>query len=82
MHIQKVNAIISICSKDSERKSTRAITLLQISQKRQLTITICQYHNAYINFSDFFSICSQESERKQNSDINKGPYLCTKNCEL
>ena len=29
--------------------------------------------NAYIKFGEILSICSQDIERKQNSDISQGP---------
>ena len=29
--------------------------------------------NAYIKFSEILSICFKDIERKQNSEINKGP---------
>ena len=32
--------------------------------------------NVYTKFSQILSIRSQDIVRKQNSDINKGPYLC------
>ena len=34
--------------------------------------------NAYTKFSQNFSICSQNIEQKQNSDINQGSLLCYK----
>ena len=34
--------------------------------------------NDYIKFGQTLSICSQDIERKQNSDINQGPKLCYK----
>ena len=34
--------------------------------------------NTYIKLRDFLSICSKDIERKQNSNINQGPYLCYK----
>ena len=33
----------------------------------------CANINAYIKFGEIPSICSQDIERKWNSDINKGP---------
>ena len=32
--------------------------------------------NAYIKFGEILLICSQDIERKRNSDANQGPYLC------
>ena len=29
--------------------------------------------NAYIKFGEILSICSQDIEQKQNSDVNEGP---------
>ena len=34
--------------------------------------------NAYANFGQLPFICVQDIERKQNSDINQGPFLCYK----
>ena len=33
-------------------------------------------NDAYIKFCKIQSICSQDIERKHNSDINQGPLLC------
>ena len=38
--------------------------------------------NAYIKFGEILSICSEDSERKQNFGVNQGPllwYKCAKN---
>ena len=34
--------------------------------------------NAYAKFGQLPYICVQDIERKQNSDINQGPFLCYK----
>ena len=34
--------------------------------------------NVYTKFGKILSICSQDIERKRNSDINQGPYFCCK----
>ena len=31
--------------------------------------------DVHINFGQILSICSRDSERKQNSDVNQGPQL-------
>ena len=37
--------------------------------------------NAYTKFGEILSICSEDIERKQNSDINQGPKLCYKSAK-
>ena len=51
-------------------RNSRAIAQVQMCEKRCVTLVNI---NAYINFGENLSICSQDIERKRNSSINQGP---------
>ena len=74
MHIKKL-----ICSQGIERnkiltsiKGQNSVKSLQKMTGNNPKLDLVNV-DVHINFSQILSICSQDIERKQNSDVNQGP---------